>query len=204
MRLTTYTGGFCATNAYLLETPAGNILIDAPDGAAAWLADQGKRADHLLLTHQHFDHVDDAAAVQQAGAKVHAMEDYSKEFTLEDLFNAGFGASIAVPPFRVDWRLDPSSGLPLELCGLSFQLFHLPGHAPDSVVFHLPAAGCAFVGDTLMCGGIGRTDLPRGGHGMLLDGIRRHLLTLPPETVILSGHGPQTTIGEELRHNPFL
>ncbi len=204
MKVSLYTGGFCVTNACFLETPEGSLLIDAPDGVAAWLAEQGKRVDHLLLTHQHFDHVDDAAAVRKTGAKVWAMEDYSKEFTLEDLFNQGFGADINVPPYQVDERFDLESGRPLELCGLSFRLYHVPGHSPDSVVFHLPAQSCAFVGDTLMAGGMGRTDLPRGGHEMLLEGIRRHLLTLPPETVILSGHGPKTTVGEEIRGNPFL
>jgi hydroxyacylglutathione hydrolase len=72
------------------------------------------------------------------------------------------------------------------------------------VIFHLPAAKLVFSGDTLFAGSIGRTDLPGGSTRQLLEGIARHLLTLPPETRVLSGHGPATTIGREAAENPFL
>ena len=97
MKLTTYTGGICATNGFLVETPDGNLIIDAPEGIAAWAAARGVRVDHLLLTHQHFDHVLDAAALQAAGARVHALEDYSDEFTLESL-SRKWGMPVPVVP----------------------------------------------------------------------------------------------------------
>ncbi|MCF7674324.1 MAG: MBL fold metallo-hydrolase [Akkermansiaceae bacterium] len=203
MRLTTYCGGICDTNGYLVETPDGNFLVDAPDGVTEWLAQRGTRVDHLLLTHQHFDHVLDAAALQDAGARLHALEDYSTDLTLESLFG-GAGMSVAVPPYRIDRRLTVTDDPSLDLCGLSFTLYHIPGHSPDSIVFHLPALELAFSGDTLFAGSIGRTDLPRGGQQMLVDGIRRHLLTLPPQTKLLPGHGPATTVGREQQSNPYL
>ena len=202
MKLSTYTGGFCATNGYLVETPDGNLVVDAPEGIAAWVAARAVRVDHVLLTHQHFDHVWDAAALQAAGARLHAMEDHSDEFTLESL-SRKWGMPVPIAPYRIDERLAPAANATLKLCGLEFSLYHIPGHAPDSVVFHLPAYELAFSGDTLFAGSIGRTDLPGGSHQQLLDGIARHLLTLPPQTRLLSGHGPVTTVGEELASNPY-
>ena len=203
MKLTTYTGGVCATNGYLVETPDGNLLVDAPEGIAAWVAARGVRVDHLLLTHQHFDHVLDAAALQAVGTRLHAMEDFSDEFTLESL-SRKWGMPAPVAPYRIDQRLLPDPTRPLELCGLQFSLYHVPGHALDSVVFHLPEHELAFSGDTLFAGSIGRTDLPGGSHRLLLDGIARHLLTLPPQTRLLPGHGPATSVGEEAATNPYL
>lgn len=203
MKLTPYTGGFCETNGYLVETPDGNFIVDAPDGIADWVAARGVRVDDVLLTHQHFDHVLDAAALQATGARLHALEDYSDEFTLESLTRQ-WGAPVEVVPYRIDRKLEPDAVTPFHLCGLQFLLYHIPGHAPDSVVFHLPDHELAFSGDTLFAGSIGRTDLPGGSHRQLLDGIARHLLTLPPQTRLLSGHGPVTTIGEEMQTNPYL
>lgn len=203
MRLTTYCGGICDTNGYLVETPDGNFLVDAPEGVTEWLAQRGTRVDHLLLTHQHFDHVLDAAALQDTGAQLHALEDHSTDLTLENLFD-GAGMSIAVPPYRIDRRLTVADEPTLALCGFHFTLYHIPGHSPDSIVFHLPALELAFSGDTLFAGSIGRTDLPQGGQQMLVDGIRRHLLTLPPQTKLLPGHGPATTVGREQQGNPYL
>ncbi len=203
MKLSTYTGGFCATNGYLVETPDGNLVIDAPDGIAAWLADRGVRADHVLLTHQHFDHVWDAAALQATGARLHAMEEYSDEFTLESL-SRKWGMPVPIAPYQIDFRLDPAAPPPLEICGLQFTLHHVPGHSQDSVVFHLPEHVLAFSGDTVFAGSIGRTDLPGGNHRQLLDGIARRLLTLPPHTRLLPGHGPATTVAAEAATNPYL
>ena len=72
------------------------------------------------------------------------------------------------------------------------------------MTFYIPKADVIFAGDTLFAGSVGRTDLPGGSTTQLIDGIRKHLLTLPPQTTVFSGHGPQTTIGDEIADNPFL
>ena len=189
------------TNGYLLQTDQGNLLIDAPEGIATWLESKGINVDALLLTHQHYDHVTDAAAVQIQGAKIHAFSPYSPTLTLEDAARA-WGMPIAITPFNVDSRIDINT--PLEILGTEIHSSHVPGHSTDSVTFYIPQANVVFAGDTLFAGSVGRTDLPGGSTTQLIDGIRRHLLTLPPQTTVFSGHGPQTTIGDELADNPFL
>jgi glyoxylase-like metal-dependent hydrolase (beta-lactamase superfamily II) len=109
---------------------------------------------------------------------------------------------VSVEPYQIDSLFE--TGQPLRLAGLEISIAHVPGHATDGVIFHLPAYGIVFSGDTLFAASIGRTDLPGGSTRQLLDGIARHLLILPPETRVLSGHGPATTIGGEMAGNPFL
>ncbi|NQX01570.1 MBL fold metallo-hydrolase [bacterium] len=201
MKISLYTGGFVQTNGYLVETPDGNLLIDAPEGIAEWITRRGVRVDDVLLTHQHYDHVMDAAALQALGARLHAFADYSTELTLESPARQ-WGMPISVKPYQIDRLFDMAA--PLHLAGLEISLAHIPGHAIDSVTIYLPAHGVVFAGDTLFAGSIGRTDLPGGSTPRLLAGIARHLLTLPPETQVLSGHGPATTIGAEVRGNPYL
>ncbi|MES2658970.1 MAG: MBL fold metallo-hydrolase [Verrucomicrobiota bacterium] len=201
MKLSLYTGGFVQTNAYLLETPDGNLLIDAPEGVTEWLQQRGVRVDDVLLTHQHYDHVTDAAAMRAAGARLHALEDYSKDLTLETAARS-WGLPISVTPYQIDSRFKMDE--PLHIAGLEISLAHVPGHSTDSVTFHLVDHGIVFSGDTLFANSIGRTDLPGGSTIQLLDGIARHLMTLPPETRVFPGHGPGTTIGEEANENPYL
>lgn len=201
MKITSYTGGFTETNGYLIETPDGNLLIDAPEGVADWLKRKGVRVDDVLLTHQHYDHVVDAAALQGGGARLHAFAPYSQELTLEAAARA-WGMPISVEPYRIDSLFEMNR--PLRMAGMEILLAHVPGHATDSVIFHLPAEKLVFSGDTLFAGSIGRTDLPGGSTSQLLDGIARHLLNLAPETQVLSGHGPATTVAREMAGNPFI
>lgn len=201
MKITPFTGGFVQTNGYLIETADGNLLIDAPEGVAEWISSKGVRIDDVLLTHQHYDHVMDAAALQAAGAKLHAFAEYSTELTLEKPART-WGMPISVVPYQVDVLLDVSA--PLNLAGLNIAMAHVPGHATDAVTFYLTDHGIVFSGDTLFASSIGRTDLPGGNAKQLLDGIDQHLMTLPPETKVLSGHGPATTIGREAAGNPYL
>ena len=103
--------------------------------------------------------------------------------------------------------IELADGMTLELAGVSLVADHAPGHTPGSVTFRLPAAaepGTLFSGDLLFAGSIGRTDLPGGDYATILESLARVCLPLPDETVVLSGHGPQTTIGAERSGNPFL
>lgn len=201
MKISLYTGGMVQTNGYLVETPDGNLLIDAPEGIADWAAKRGVRVDDVLLTHQHYDHVMDAAELQEMGARLNAFADYSTDLTLESAARA-WGMPISVTPYKIDRLFDTEKVL--HIAGLEISLAHVPGHSLDSVTFHLVDHGIVFSGDTLFASSIGRTDLPGGSTTQLLDGIARHLVNLPPETKVFPGHGPSTTIGEEIEGNPYL
>jgi glyoxylase-like metal-dependent hydrolase (beta-lactamase superfamily II) len=157
--------------------------------------------DDVLLTHQHYDHVMDAAALREGGARLHAFAPYSTELTLEAAARA-WGMPIAVEPYQIDFLLDMNR--PLNLAGLEISIAHVPGHATDGVIYYLAESGVVFSGDTLFAGSVGRTDLPGGNTRQLLEGISRYLMILPPDTRVLSGHGPSTTIGREANGNPFL
>lgn len=196
-----YTGGIAETNGFFIPTAEGGILIDAPEGIASWLQTKGLRASHLLLTHQHFDHVMDAAELQAQGAKIHAFSAYDPQLTLENV--ARSWGMPDVRAFHVDHLLDPATPLIVE--GKTFSLAHVPGHAPDSITFHLADHSTLFSGDTLFQQSIGRTDIPgHGDHRLLLQGIRNKLLSLPANTKVYPGHGGSTTIGHEIRSNPYL
>lgn len=200
-----YTGGPIICNGYLAKGTDGYLAIDAPEGFASWalarLPEPGA-LKHLLITHQHFDHIQDAAALQEAtGCRVHAFAPYSSSLTL-----AGNARQWGIPlpaPFQVNDALGTGK-LHADWCGLAWQLLYIPGHSTDGMAYSLPEAKCVFVGDILFSGSIGRTDFPGGSMGQLVRGIREKLLPLPPETRILSGHGPETTLQEEILNNPYL
>lgn len=91
----------------------------------------------------------------------------------------------------------------ISVAGLTIEVLHVPGHSSGGIAFYLRQQSVVFTGDALFAGSIGRSDLPGGDHEQLLDSIRHKLFLLPPETTVYPGHGPETTIGEEIRSNPF-
>ncbi len=197
-----YTGGMAQTNGYLFEAPGGWVLVDAPEGIRPWLEALAIKPRLLLLTHQHYDHVLDAAAVcSWSGCAVWAYAAPDTELTLE-MFLQAAGLDVAVEPFVVERCL--GGGTDTDIAGWPCAIRHVPGHAHDALTFHFPDQQMVFSGDTLFAGGVGRTDLPGGSWPQLLDGIRRHLLVLPDETVVYPGHGDPSTIGSEKSGNPFL
>ena len=199
----TFTGGIAATNGHFLSLPGGNVLVDAPEGVAAWLEKLGFKVDVLFLTHQHFDHVLDAAKVRAGhGCRVFSWSAHSVNLTLERLFGAVTGTSMAVTPFEVDELLEGKTSV--EACGVTWKLFHVPGHSPDSVCFLWEAQNLLFGGDVLFRDSIGRTDFPGGSMRQLVEGIQTKLLTLPDDTLVYPGHGPHTSIGVERRENEYL
>lgn len=198
-----FTGGIAQTNGYVLKLPGGTLLVDSPEGVAAWLKRRGVKVDALLLTHQHFDHVLGAAeVVADHGCKVFAWAPLSKDLTLERLFGAVTGTAYEVAEFTVDEVLEGRSKI--EVLGERVSLFHIPGHSQDGVCFYLPARGLLFGGDVLFLDGVGRTDFPGGSFQQLAAGIEKHLWPLPDATVVYPGHGEDTTIGRERAENPFL
>lgn len=198
-----YTGGPVACNAWLIAGESGYILVDAPQGVLRWLQrtlPQGAKVTDLLLTHQHYDHVQGAAEVQQHyGCRIHAHSAFDRHLTLESLF-AGLPT---IDEFRVDNILGNGQGEE-NWGGITWQCYHIPGHAPDGMAYYAEELKSVFVGDILFEGSIGRTDFPGGSFAALIHGIREHLLVMDPHTEVCSGHGPSTYIGEEMIHNPYL
>jgi glyoxylase-like metal-dependent hydrolase (beta-lactamase superfamily II) len=201
-----FTGGDLATNGYLLEGKDGMICFDAPEGMAREIARNSLKPVVLLLTHGHFDHMWDAAAIQQdhgCPIFVHAAD---APLVLDTSYVKMFGVTATIPaPAHVENFALPEQGAARFACaGEEFEIFHIPGHSPGSVVFYHPGWGLVISGDTLFCGGVGRWDLPGGSRAALLQGLRKYLVPLPPETRVYAGHGPRTTIGYERETNPYL
>ena len=199
MKIRSYTGGMAQTNAYLLGENDHCILIDAPLGVGSWLERIGAKPSDILLTHQHYDHVEGVAELADQGIPVHAYAAFSQDLTLELLLQQS-GIDLQVTPYSVTHLLECKDVL--EVGGWKFHLAHVPGHAEDSLVF--VRDDCAFVGDTLFASSVGRADLPGGDMELLISGIQKKLLTLDDATQVFPGHGPTTSIGAERSGNPYL
>jgi len=203
-----FTGGFCQTNAYLVRAGDRRLLVDAPDDCADWVRQLGVRLDALLLTHHHFDHVMDAGRiVADHGCPVVAWTQPTPDLWLNRMFSQMTGWELEIAPYSVTTELGGpgrGSGETVTVAGVAFQVFHVPGHSPDSVCFFDAGTSQCFCGDTVFAQGIGRTDFPGGSMETLVSGIRTKLFSLPENTSLLPGHGPATTVGEEKSGNPFL
>lgn len=195
-----FTGGALETNSYLIACPEGNLLVDAPQGAAE--AFRNSPVSLLVLTHGHFDHVWDAAEVARLHGCPVAMHRTTEEMLADRGLLRRFGLDLEVEPVTASRLLQEGKGT--DLLGRVFDLYEVPGHCPGSVCLHDRSAGRLYGGDVLFAGGVGRWDLPGGDRDLLLSGIRGKLLPLPADTVVHPGHGPRTTIGQEMRSNPYL
>lgn len=201
----TLTNGAFAENCYLVADPLTRdaVIVDPGQETGLFL---GQLAQHrwtlrqIWLTHAHLDHVAGVGELKAAtGATVFLHPADRPLYDAVPGQAAMFGLE-AEPPPAPDAAL--ADGQTLSVGGCSFAVVHTPGHSPGSVSFI--GHGQAFVGDVLFAGSIGRTDLPGGDTETLLRSIREALYRLPDSTVVLSGHGPATTIGAEKRSNPFV
>ena len=188
------------TNCYLIPCTEGNLLVDAPEGSAE--AFRGIPIALLLLTHGHYDHVWDAAAIARSHGCPVAMHPVTEEMLADKNLLRRYGIDLEVEPVKADLKL--LEGTNQTLLGTSFDLYEVPGHCPGSLCIHDAGAGFLYGGDVLFAGGVGRWDLPGGDRELLLSGISKKLLPLPGQTIVLPGHGPATTIAEERSTNPYL
>jgi hydroxyacylglutathione hydrolase len=199
-----YELGPIGTNCYVVrgERGAGEAVVIDPSGSAAELrlelARLGARCAAILVTHGHWDHLVGVAELAEGTkAEVHMGADEAFMIARAAEFSP---PGIRVPTFVPDVLLDGDEAL--ELAGVTFQTLRVPGHSPGHLAYH--ADGHLFSGDVLFAGSVGRTDLPLADWDALVESIRMLAERFPPETVVCPGHGPETTLGAEIAHNPFL
>ncbi len=199
------TNGVFAENCYLVADPERGeaVLVDPGEEADLFLArldSEGWTPTAIWLTHAHIDHVAGVARVKEAtGVPVLLHPADRPLYDKAEMQAMMFGLRIDQPP-PPDGEL--VAGECVRVGRFAFDVVHTPGHSPGSVSFL--GHGLSLSGDVLFAGSIGRTDLPGGDTDTLLRSIREQLFALPDETAVLSGHGPDTTIGEEKRTNPFV
>lgn len=203
-----YAGGPFGQNGYLVVAPDGRtaVVID-PGAAAGGMADairaEGLDLAAILLTHAHLDHIEGVGTVREAApdAPIYLHPADLGLYRAGPAQGAAFGYPVAPQPLP-DREL--AHGDTVAFGGVTLQVRFTPGHAPGHVILYDEDAGLAFVGDVVFAGSIGRTDLPGGDFQTLMRSIREQVLTLPDETRLLTGHGPETDVRHERVGNPFL
>ncbi|MFC4738106.1 MBL fold metallo-hydrolase [Bacillus daqingensis] len=199
--------GALQTNCYIIYEKSSAIVVD-PGGNFDQLNNRIHELDvtvqAILLTHAHFDHIgalQEAADTWNCPVYLHEAE---KEWLGDPDKNGSskFPGIVHVTASEADvlWTDtgDKSVG------DFKFVLMHTPGHSPGSVTYYFPQLQTAVSGDVLFKGGVGRTDLYEGDHDLLMETIHETMLSLPEDTKVLSGHGPETVIGIEMDTNPFI
>jgi len=172
-------------NVWVVGDDRECIVIDAPHDVEGILALVGERdLEAIVCTHAHDDHVRVAPELRErCGAPIllHPDDKPLWELTHPDLL----------------WDADLADGQTLEIAGTSVTVLHTPGHAPGSVCLYVADLGCVFTGDTLFAGGPGATGRSHSDPDLIRESIRSRLLVLPDDTVVHTGHGADTTIGDE-------
>jgi glyoxylase-like metal-dependent hydrolase (beta-lactamase superfamily II) len=206
LHVRTFLSPAFAQNGYVVWRDGGSAVAIDPGSAANEMADfiasEGLWCEAILLTHAHIDHIEGVGTlVGRTGAAtyMHPRDRELYDRVEEQGMMLGYKVDRQPP---IDHDLE--HGQKLDFGGTRFDVIYVPGHAPGHVMFHDPENSKAFSGDVIFAGSIGRTDLPGGNLERLMTSIRTHVLALPDDTTIYSGHGPETTVGNERMTNPFL
>ena len=208
LEIVSFTLGPAQTNAYLVadsETKDAAVIDPAWDGHVILEAAQkrGWRIAHLWYTHAHFDHIGGAGAIADALNPLPLVALHPNDHVL---WRAGGGGAIF--GFDIDPGPEPTidfkQGQLLRLGSVEFEVRFTPGHTPGHCILYVALAKVCFCGDVIFAGSVGRTDLPGASWEQLESSIKTQVFSLPDETRLLSGHGPETTVGEEKRNNPFV
>lgn len=200
--------GPIGTNAFLIWEDGGKeaVLVDAPPGSGDAVVPFLKKEKLVLssiwLTHGHWDHM--AGAFEMIDDEIPVLGHPADKIMFED---PNIMSSFAMPgieftPIKItQWLHD---GDRLDLFGREVMVLHCPGHCPGNVVFWIKSENLCFVGDVIFAGGIGRYDLPGGDFKTLEKSITEKIYTLPANTLLCPGHGPDTKVGDEIHLNPFV
>ena len=209
INIKTFTFNAFAENTYVLSDDTDECIIIDPgcydkseqEMLKSYIEDAGLKVVLLVNTHCHIDHVLGNAFVKryyQVDLALHRQDEATLAAVAAYASNYGFPN---YEPSTANIMID--EGGQIEFGNSSLDILFVPGHAPGHIaLYHKPQAFC-INGDVLFRESIGRTDLPGGDHATLLDSIRCKMFSLPEETVVYCGHGPETTIGHEKRSNPF-
>jgi glyoxylase-like metal-dependent hydrolase (beta-lactamase superfamily II) len=194
----------------LWQDGTADALVIDPGGDGdrieKFLISRKLRCAQIWLTHSHLDHCGGVSQLLRTNASIplfaHQLE---REFRsrvedIKDMYGIQ-GNSMTNCPEPTRYLEGEET---LEFAGVSFTTLFTPGHSPGHICFYAPTEGLLLAGDTLFAGSIGRTDLPGGNHATLIKSIIEKILTLPDDTRVLSGHGPETRVGVERDTNPFL
>ena len=208
LEIVSFTLGPAQTNAYLVadsETKDAAVIDPAWDGHLILEAarQRGWRIAHLWYTHAHFDHIGGAGAIADSLNPLPLVALHPNDHVL---WRAGGGGAFF--GFDIDPGPEPTidfyQGQILRLGSVELEVRFTPGHTPGHCILYVPSIGISFCGDVIFAGSVGRTDLPGGSWEQLEQSIKTQVFTLPDETRLLSGHGPETTVGEEKINNPFV
>jgi hydroxyacylglutathione hydrolase len=205
----TFPVGLLGCNCSILgDSISGEaIVVDPGDDITHILSLLNKHqltVKQILVTHAHFDHIASAQTLKQlTGAPILYNQ---ADIPLAAMINEQPAwVGISLPPADVrPPDHSPADNESLTVRGIEAQILLTPGHSQGSLCLYVPSAHLLIAGDTLFAGGIGRTDFPFGNYPQILESIRTRLLPLPPDTLVIPGHGPATTIGTEAATNPFL
>jgi glyoxylase-like metal-dependent hydrolase (beta-lactamase superfamily II) len=208
LSIVSFTLGPVQTNTYLIADPETGeaVVIDPAERGDLIVGEaekHGWRISNIWLTHAHFDHLAGAGSVADRCTPSPPVALHPADYSLWR-FQGGapfFGMHIDPGP---EPTIDLENGQILYLGNYRFEVRHAPGHTQGHVMFYCPDENALFCGDVIFDGSIGRTDLPGGDYETLISSIQSQVLSLPDETRLLCGHGPETTVGAERRSNPFL
>lgn len=182
---------------------AGCYYADEEEALADYIDKNGLTVKYMLATHLHLDHCFGCSYVSQRyGVKLSASADESFLLDIMPQQAEMFGIKLNAPVPHISIAV--KEGDRFTVGEYDFTAISVPGHSPGSIVYYCKSENLAFAGDVLFREGIGRTDLPGGSYRMLAEGIRTKLFTLPENTRVCCGHGPDTTIGYERDFNMYL
>jgi Zn-dependent hydrolases, including glyoxylases len=211
MKIQQFTFNPFQENTYLIYNEANEAFIIDP-GCYNTLEEeelnefiQSRKLSVKLVvnTHLHIDHIFGNAFVEMT-YHVKSMANREDEFLLRNIEDQAqmFGVTLRHPAPPIGKYIQ--EGDHIQFGNEKFDIYQIPGHSPGSIILYNANNHCVFVGDVLFRYSIGRTDFQKGDYQSLIKGIKEKLLNLPENTIVYSGHGPSTTIGEEKAHNPFL